>query len=51
MQEICVEGPSGAKNGRYFLQELKIGYRKLRGLRWWLSLTDLAQIKIVKVGD
>jgi len=51
VQEICVEGSSGAKNGRQFLQELKTGYRKLRGLRWWFSLTDLAKIKIVKVGD
>lgn len=43
-----MEGPAGAKNGRQFLKELKTGYRKLRGVRWWFSLTDLARIKIVK---
>lgn len=47
--DICVEGLPGPKRGRQFLQELKKTYRTLRGFRYWLSLTTLAGVKVVKV--
>lgn len=51
LYEICVEAQTGAKRGREFIDELIDSYRRLRGIRWWLSLTDCATVKIVKVGE
>ena len=51
VHDICVKGRSDTKTGRDFLCELKRQYRKLRGLRWYLSLTDFARVKIVKVSQ
>jgi hypothetical protein len=50
LHEICVEAQIGAKRGREFINELIDSYRRLRGIRWWLSLTDCAAVKVVKVG-
>lgn len=50
LHEICVEAQTGAKRGREFINELIDSYRRLRGVRWWLSLTDCAAVKVVKVG-
>lgn len=50
LHEICVEAQTGAKRGREFINELIDSYRRLRGVRWWLSLTDCATVKVVKVG-
>ena len=50
LHEICVEAPTGAKRGCEFIKELVGSYRKIRGIRWWLSLTDCAAVKVVKVG-
>lgn len=51
LHEICVEAQTGAKRGREFINELIDSYRRLRGIRWWLSLTDCAAVKVVKVGE
>lgn len=50
LHEICVEAQTGAKRGREFINELIDSYRRLRGIRWWLSLTDCATVKVVKAG-
>ncbi|KAF2465752.1 uncharacterized protein BDR25DRAFT_360279 [Lindgomyces ingoldianus] len=42
LHEICVEAQTGAKRGREFINELLESYRRLRGIRSWLSLTDCA---------
>jgi hypothetical protein len=46
---FCVEAPEGAKTGTSFIKELIGSYRKLQGLRFWFSLTDLANVKFIKV--
>jgi hypothetical protein len=51
LREICVQGPSGAKSGRKFLQELKSIYKQLRGFRYWFCLTTLTRVKLVKVRE
>jgi hypothetical protein len=47
--EICVEAPEGARRGSEFIQELKRGYRRVRGLRFWFSLRAYASVKVIKV--
>lgn len=37
------------KRGEDFVRELKRSYKQLRGLRWYLSLTDCATVKLVEV--
>jgi len=49
LSEIWVEDNNRLKSGCQFIQELKKSYRKVRGLRWWISLTSLAEVKTVKV--
>jgi hypothetical protein len=49
VQNICVEATEGAKTGTAFIKELVTSYRKFRGVRWWFSLTDLANVKIIQV--
>jgi hypothetical protein len=49
LHEICVEAQTGAKRGCEFINELIYSYRRLRGIRWWFSLTDCATVKVVKV--
>ncbi|OCK73877.1 hypothetical protein K432DRAFT_430344 [Lepidopterella palustris CBS 459.81] len=48
VHNVCVEAAVGAKTGSQFIQELLSSYRRLRGLRWWFSLTDCANVKLVK---
>lgn len=36
-------------NGREFFNELRKSYRKIRGLKWYISMTTCAEIKLVKV--
>ena len=45
VHHICVE----QKNGKDFLNDLHTSYRKLRGWRWYLSMTTCAEIKLVRV--
>lgn len=42
---ICLE----EKKEKYFIDELYKSYKKLRGWRWYLSMTTCAEIKLVKV--
>jgi hypothetical protein len=49
VHNVCVEGTEGAKTGTIFIEELIGSYRKLRGMRRWFSLTDLANVKFIKV--
>lgn len=49
LHDICVQSPVEAKTGRDFVKELRKSYRRLRGIRWWLSFTDCANVKLVKV--
>jgi hypothetical protein len=46
-----VHDQAGPRSGREFLKELKQKYRKLRGIRWWFSLTDCAKVRFVKVSS
>lgn len=49
VHNVYVEGTEGAKTGTMFIEELIGSYRKLRGIRRWFSLTDLANVKFIKV--
>lgn len=49
LHDICVESKVEAKRGRAFITELLTSYKKLRGIRWWFSLTHCAEVKFVKV--
>jgi hypothetical protein len=42
---ICIE----KKKGKDFINELCKSYRKLRGWKWFLSMTTCAEIRLVKV--
>lgn len=48
LHEIWVEDNNKLKSGCQFIQELQKSYRRIRGLRWWFSLSSLAEVKIVK---
>ena len=47
LRDICLE----KINGRDFIEELRSSYRKLRGWRWYLSLTTCTEIKFIKVSS
>lgn len=49
LHDICVESEMEAKKGRAFIKELLTSYKKLRGIRWWFSLTHCSGVKLVKV--
>lgn len=49
LHDICVESKIEAKKGQAFIKELLTSYKKLRGIRWWFSLTHCAGVKLVKV--
>lgn len=49
LHDICVESKVEAKRGRAFIKEVVTSYKKLRGIRWWFSLTHCAEVKVVKV--
>lgn len=45
LHHICIE----QKKGKDFINELCKSYKKLRGWRWYLSMTTCTEIKLVKV--
>lgn len=49
LHDICVESKIEAKKGGAFIKELLTSYKRLRGIRWWFSLTHCAEVKLVKV--
>lgn len=45
LRDICLQ----KINGKNFIDELRSSYRKLRGWRWYLSLTTCTEIRLIKV--
>lgn len=45
LQDICLE----KIEGKNFIDELRSSYRKLRGWRWYLSMTTCTEIRLIKV--
>ena len=45
LHHICIE----KKKGKDFFDELCKSYKKLRGWRWYLSMTTCTEIRLVKV--